>query len=290
MTADSTTGPSLDPLTDRRGGFSMVALDQRESLRAMMAPVMSGPVGDESLVEFKTLATAILSPRASAVLLDRAYGLPAAAARAPGCGLVLAADVLQQEPGGPVVGATLDEGVTAELAAQLRPDALKMLVPWTPATRSGAVDLAERFMRLCRTLGLPGIVEGVVRPPDISSWSDADRDAAIVRAAEDLAVVGPTLYKAEVPGYGASPAEAITATARRITEVLDCPWVVLSSGVAAERFAAAVQACRQGGASGFLAGRAVWADAVTAPDPAEFLRTESLRRLDALDAVGVSTP
>ena len=288
MTAES-IGSSLTPLLDRRGGFSMVALDQRESLRAMMQPVTDGPVGDEALVEFKTLATTVLSPRASAVLLDRAYGLPAAAARAAGCGLVLAADVLEQEPGGPVVGASLDDGVTGELVARLRPDALKMLVPWTPAARPEAVELAGRFMDRCRALGLPGIVEGVVRPPDIASWSDSDRDAAIVRAAEDLAVVGPTLYKAEVPGYGAGPAEAIVATARRITDVLDCPWVVLSSGVAAARFPAAVHACRQGGAAGFLAGRAVWADAVAAPDPAEFLRTESLRRLDALDAVEVST-
>jgi sulfofructosephosphate aldolase len=71
----------------------------------------------------------------------------------------------------------------------------------------------------------------------------------------------------------------ITAVAARVTAVLDCPWVVLSSGVTADDFPAAVQACEAGGADGFLAGRAIWADAVSADDPAEFLRTVSAARL-----------
>jgi sulfofructosephosphate aldolase len=57
---------------------------------------------------------------------------------------------------------------------------------------------------------------------------------------------------------------------------------VLSSGVLAERFPASVQAACQGGASGFLAGRAVWADTVGLGDYRSRIRAQSLPRMAAL--------
>lgn len=280
-----TTPESLAPLMDASGGFSMLAIDQRESLRTMIGAVTGAPVTDDDLVDFKSRTSRSLTPHASAVLLDRAYGLPAAKTRAKDCAFILAADVLHQEPGGPVTGASLDDDITVEMIREYEADALKMLVPWLPEEREAAIDLAGRFMNLCVAADLPGIVEGVVRPPDIASWSDEERNDALVAAAKDLATVQPTLYKAEVPSYGRGPAPNITDVALRITAELHCPWVVLSSGVDAADFPAAVEACRSGGAEGFLAGRAVWSDAVTAPDVDKFLRTESVRRLQAL--VGV---
>ena len=67
-----------------------------------------------------------------------------------------------------------------------------------------------------------------------------------------------------------------------ITEAVGTPWVVLSNGVKAPFFADAVKACAQGGASGFLAGRAVWADIVGAPDIPAALREVSIPRLEKL--------
>lgn len=277
---------SLAPLTDASGGFSMLAIDQRESLRTMIRAANGARVTDSDLVDFKTRTSRTLTSHASAVLLDRAYGLEAAEVRDDNCAFVLAADILHQEPGGPVTGASLDEGLTVEMIHRYGADALKMLVPWLPEQRQVAIDLAGRFMQLCAAADLPGIVEGVVRPHDIASWSDQERNDALVEAAKDLATVDPTLYKAEVPSYGRGPAERITGDALRITAELDCPWVVLSSGVSAADFPTAVAACGEGGADGFLAGRAVWADAITAPDVDRFLRTESVRRLQALAGEG----
>lgn len=50
------------------------------------------------------------------------------------------------------------------------------------------------------------------------------------------------------------------------------PWVILSSGVDADIFGRAVSIAMKGGASGFLAGRAVWASVVGAQDPQTMLR------------------
>lgn len=291
----STSGTALGRLADRTGTFAMLALDQRESLRTMLATATGRDITDEvtdavtdaELVDFKTRASTVLSPHVTAVLLDRHYGLPAAEARHPCCALILAADELHhQRPGGPVTGADLDPEVTPDLIHRIGAAALKILVPWLPGARDRAVDLAGRFMALCRAAEVPGIVEGVFRPTDIAHWSESARNDALVDAARDLGAVGPDLYKGEVPSYGRAEAAVINGVingvSRRITEVLDCPWVVLSSGVSPADFPGAVAACRAGGASGFLAGRAVWADAVAAPDIDGFLATESVRRLRAL--------
>jgi len=57
---------------------------------------------------------------------------------------------------------------------------------------------------------------------------------------------------------------------------------VLSNGVKQPFFNDAVKACSMGGASGFLAGRAVWADIVGASDIPKALREVSIPRLQQL--------
>lgn len=278
-----TSSLPLDRLRDQHGRFSMLAIDQRESLRQMLSAGGTQQVSDGELVAFKLLVVETLVPHASAVLIDRQYGAPAAAASTRP--VILAADILSQSmPGGPVDTAVLDEDVTPEFADQFGAAALKVLVPWLPETSDRAVELSARFMDLCRRSGVPGIVEGVFRPLDPASWSEQDRNDALVEAAKALATTEPDLYKAEVPSFGKGDPDAITAVARAITASIDCPWVVLSSGVHADLFPAAVRACVAGGADGFLAGRAIWADATTSPDPVGFLRTESVRRLQELSA------
>jgi sulfofructosephosphate aldolase len=275
---------AIDSFRDSRGNFSMLAIDQRESLRSMLGrAVPERRIEDSELVAFKVEASRVLTPFASGVLLDRQYGQSAAAAAK--CPLILAADILHADyVGGPVTRAELDTDITAEVVERFGATALKMLVPWLPDSRDAAIDLSAAFMDLCRALGLPGIVEGVVRPVDFDTWSDADKNDALVQAAVDLATTNPDLYKAEVPLFGIGESAVIVETAQRITESVDCPWVVLSSGVRAQDFANAVALSMAGGARGFLAGRAVWADATVAPNPVEYMRTVSATRLQELAA------
>ena len=60
------------------------------------------------------------------------------------------------------------------------------------------------------------------------------------------------------------------------------PWVILSSGVDANLFGRAVRIAMAAGASGFLAGRAVWASVIGAPDIGDMLRDVSVPRLQRL--------
>jgi sulfofructosephosphate aldolase len=63
------------------------------------------------------------------------------------------------------------------------------------------------------------------------------------------------------------------------------PWVVLSNGVELDNFPGAVEAACKAGASGFLAGRAIWSDLVLEDDPAPRLREVALPRLERLAAI-----
>jgi sulfofructosephosphate aldolase len=165
--------------------------------------------------------------------------------------------------------------------------ALKLLVVWRDdARRAHRTETARRFVELTRSHGLLSVLEPVVR-----GVPGFDREAAIVEAAAELGQSGCDLYKCEVPTHGEGEPGDITGWCCRIDAVLPCPWVVLSQGVERERFPAAVEAACRGGASGMLAGRAVWSDVAGEEDPAPLLRDRSVPRLrqlaEIVDAHGV---
>ena len=83
----------LNALADKRGVIAAAAMDQRGSLRKMIAAgkgVSQNEITDEMMQEFKASVSKALTPHASAILLDPEYGLPAAKARARNAGLLLA--------------------------------------------------------------------------------------------------------------------------------------------------------------------------------------------------------
>lgn len=270
------------------GAFAMLALDQRESLRTMLIPHRTGAVDDAALAAFKVDAARALSPHASAVLLDADHGLAAvrkAGALAATAALIVAADTLSQDPGGPVEDTDVDEAVLADDAIAALAGAYKLLVIWRPdrgeAERARTVTA---FLDGCRRRKRPGIVEGIVRTVGHAQPAPDEHTALVVAAARELGSFGPDVYKAEVPTHGRTDDAAITAGAERVSEALACPWVVLSNGTSPERFPDATIAACRGGASGFLAGRAIWLSSVAAADPRHDLETVAAPRLGALAA------
>ncbi|WP_308797892.1 hypothetical protein [Agromyces silvae] len=278
----------LEALRSPEGAFTMVALDQRESLREMFPPGPDGElVDDAALAEFKAAATRTLSPLASGMLLDHPLGVPGRfrpAALAAGCGLLLAADRLHSARGVGVMSTDLDPAIDAAYVSHVRADALKYLVIWRRGDDDFRADL-EAFLNLASRAGLPTFIEGIVRPPLGEQWrSTRDRFDAILEAANDLSR-DASVYKAEVPGYVAQDVSGVEAEAKVLTETIDVPWVVLSNGVERDDFADAVAAACAGGADGFLAGRAIWADTVSDPDPAASMAERSVARLETLKAL-----
>ena len=268
---------TLDALARDSGTFAMVAMDQRESLRTMLAQHHPGPIEDERLVHFKLAVARELTPHASGFLIDRDYGFDEVVARRlvpRSCGLILAVDVLTQPPGGVVEDTDVEERADPGPA-----DALKLLVIWRDdADRVRRLETSRRFVALAQRHGVLSVLEGVVRDAP-------DREAAIVEAAAELSSVEPSLYKCEVPLHGRGDPAEVERRARQIDAAVGCPWVVLSQGVEPEDFPRAVEAACRGGASGFLAGRALWTATLGAEDPTALLREHSVPRLRELGAI-----
>jgi sulfofructosephosphate aldolase len=265
--------PTLDALARESGTFLMVAMDQRESLRTMFRD-LGRPDDDARVERFKVAVARELSPHASGLLIDRDY----AEAVAPFVehGLILAVDELVQERGGIVEDTSLDE------TPQLLPSvvALKLLVIWRDDDRRAErVEMSRRFAELADEYALLSVLEPVVRVPEVQ------REDAIVEAARELGETGCDLYKGQVPFGGKGDLAEITRVASEMDAALPCPWVVLSQGVDPADFPAAVEAACKGGASGMLAGRAVWTSTLSGDDPTELLREDSVPRLQRLATI-----
>jgi sulfofructosephosphate aldolase len=262
---------TLDALARESGTFLMVAMDQRGSLRTMLAE-HGHDATDERIARFKAAVARELAPYASGLLIDKEH-VEAVAPLVPH-GLMLAVDELQQEPGQIVEDTELDEDVVPPPGVV----ALKLLVIWRDDDqRARRREMSERFTAFARERGLLSVLEPVVRADN--------REEAIVEAGRELGSTGCDLYKCEVPTHGAGEPDEITAWSRKIDAAVPCPWVVLSQGVDPERYPLAVEAACRGGASGMLAGRAVWTATLGADDPTQRLRERSVPRLRELAAV-----
>lgn len=275
----------LTKLARPSGALAMVAVDQREALRGMFAAHQTTPVPDSQLTQFKVDVARELSPFASALLVDQEFGIDAIIdqkALTGGCGLIAAADLLVGPPGGAATDTAIDPEVDPLRMRDIGSVGLKFLILWrndeSPDVRA---QLVEDFNKLCRVSGLPSIIEIIVKPPTDSS-KIFNREEELIVAAKEAAAWKPDLYKAEVPFHGEGDLNLITKNAERISEAIGSPWVVLSNGVKQPFFNDAVKACAMGGASGFLAGRAVWADIVGAADIPQALRDVSIPRLEQL--------
>src|SRR6185437_8225764 len=79
----------MKAVSDERGVIAAAAMDQRGSLQKSLAKERGATATGQDLEEFKTQVTGILCQRASAILLDPEFGLPASKHR-HGKGLLLA--------------------------------------------------------------------------------------------------------------------------------------------------------------------------------------------------------
>lgn len=247
----------------------MVAMDQRESLRTMFDEAGAGRPDLDTLIDFKLAVARSLGSLASGFLIDRKMGVdPLRKQRIlpSTCGLILAVDVLEQEAGGPVEETDLDEASLAVPGILDGVAALKLLIIWRrDERREHRVALARRFIDAARARGVLSVLEPVVRPTAAELDDGWDLNAAIREAARELSPLRPSLYKAQVPSAGEGEPAALEDECRALDEAVTGPWVVLSQGVQRERFADAVTAACRAGASGFLAGRALWSDVVGQP-------------------------
>jgi tagatose 1,6-diphosphate aldolase/sulfofructosephosphate aldolase len=292
-----TTKPikTLDDIAADNGVFSIIAMDQRNTLRRMFTAV-GLDASDEDLRTAKADVARVLTPGASGILFDPTYGVPAvmqAGALAANCGLLVAAEPSERHTYNGEPRTHRDPDLNARWVLDQGGDAVKFFVQLRadrPAPASGAPDLVAEVLEVsreviadCRAEGVPSVIENLVYPLPDEDLIGKAREDAIIESARALNELDIDLLKLEYPG---SPEGC-----RRLAAVLDRPWAVLSAGVPFEEFSEVLKvAFDEGGASGFIAGRSVWREVLPLTGAArqEFLETVARPRLDALVDVAAS--
>lgn len=295
----SATRARTAPLRRESGAFAMLALDQREAMRLMFAgdaaPNADGSVAawvldavpDEVLIDFKLRAASALTPFASAVLLDKQFVWDRAIAEhvvAPSCAPIVSADRFLPGAGEAVSAVEFDDDVDLAASAAQGAKAAKLLVIHREDEPSEVrVSMVRDFVARCRAVDLISIIEPICKAPRRGgSWN---WNGNVLAAAVELGDLGADLYKAEVPLKGVGSDEEIRDACAALGSAIASPWVVLSSGVAPDDFPRAVRLACEAGASGFLAGRAVWRGCIGAPDLDAALREDAVPRLQHLVAI-----
>lgn len=283
----------LRKTSTEEGSFAILAFDQRGNYRRLIGD----DVSFETATRVKREVVEGLMSCVSGVLLDFVYGYDAAMQVGGSSGLLLAVEKTGYSGEPNRRHTELPEGWGPDKVKRFGASAAKLLVYYNPTIE----DLAEEIERLvgniadqCRALDLPLFVE----PISYSATEDVDKGSAefaairpeIVRqTAERLSACGPDALKLEFPVdvHHDVNHQHWASACERVTEACTCPWTLLSAGVDFEDYLAQYEVAAASGASGFVAGRAIWKECVTM-NPAErsdFLESTARPRLQKLSEI-----
>jgi tagatose-1,6-bisphosphate aldolase len=292
MTTETKNRKTLADIASEDGVFAIIAMDQRNTLRRMFAAV-DIDASEDDLRTAKADVARALTPAATGMLLDPTFGVPAITegqALAPGCGLLVAAEPSSRDSYNGEPRTRRDPELNARWVSEQGGDALKFLVqlradrsvgkPGEPDLAAEVLDVCQQIVTDCASAGVPSVIENLVYALPGEQLTGKALEDAIITAAAALDEVDIDLLKLEYPG---SPDGC-----RRLADVLHRPWAVLSAGVPFEQFSDVLKiAFDEGGASGFIAGRSVWREALPLKgvDRQRFLDNIARPRLDELVAL-----
>ena len=280
----------MQALTTERGIIGAAAMDQRGSLKTAIANctgVAKSDVTDEQMTEFKLSISKVLTPHASAILLDPVWGMPGARARASNAGLLLSYEESGYDNTQPGRHCMLLDHISAKRLGELGADAVKILLYYTPyedkAINEVKHALIERIGDECAANGLPFFLEFVGYDPEGGNEKGLEfakiKPQVVAESMREFSRdrYGVDVLKVEVPvnmafaeGSEACTGEAAYTKAealehfRTAAAAAGRPFIYLSAGVTNNVFIESLEWAAEAGVSfsGVLCGRATWQEAI----------------------------
>lgn len=301
MTASLTLGKirGLQELANDHGMFSITALDHRGSLRRALQPDDPKSVSYERMMDYKMKLLRHLGPRSSAILIDPIYGAAAGLAKGriggqQGFLVSLEATGYEDQDGDRLTSAA--DGWSVAKIKRMGASAVKILLYYNPGSSTAAEqeDFVKRAAEDCAKNDIPLLVEpmtyNIPEGPKKGSAEFAEhKPEMVIETARRLCPLGMDVLKAEFPDDPdhEDDTAVMAEHCRQLTEAAGIPWVLLSAGVGYDKFRMQAQIACENGASGFLAGRAIWQEApgLPAEEQDDFLATTSVGRLDELTSI-----
>ncbi len=285
----------LQQTANPTGTFSIVAIDHRGPLRRSLEKESPEGKTNEALTTLKRDIVRHLAPVTSAILLDPEISAAQCVADGslPGrTGLIVALDI--GSTGDPLNRTTrLVEGWSVEKTVRMGASGVKMLLYYHPqAPEAGEREtLVQKVAKDCAKYDIPFFVEPLSCASDDSNkpLPPEQKREVVIETARHLVPLGADILKAEFPvDVSVESDENIWREAcEELTQTCQVPWVLLSAGVSYDTFLKQVRVACRAGASGVMAGRAVWKEAVTLDSEKRnnFLKNvgyERMRRLQLL--------
>lgn len=309
----------LEALSNEKGIIAAAAMDQRGSLRKSLAKgrgVTEKEITDANMEEFKALVTKVLTPHATAILLDPEFGLPAVKARSKNAGVLLAYENSGYDNTKPGRLPDLLETWTVRTLQDAGADAIKILLYYTPFDSKAINDhkhaWVERIGAECADRDIPYFLEFVGYDPaggDVNTLEFARKKPEVVaKSMEEFSkpqyqvdvlkvempinmkfVEGTKSFKGE-KAYSRSEAMAYFKKTAAVTKK---PFIYLSAGVDDDEFRESLELAAESGVrfNGVLCGRATWKGGIPvyAKDGAKafenWLLDQGVKNIKALNAV-----
>ena len=279
----------LEAVSNDRGVIGAAAMDQRGSLKSAIAKdkgIDKKGVTNQMMAEFKEAVTRILTPHASAILLDPEYGLSAARVRAKNAGLLLAYEKSGYDNTQPGRLPDLLDHYSVRRLVAAGADCVKILLYYTPfdppAVNETKHAWVERIGAECAAVDVSFFLEfvGYEENVDEKGIDFARKKPEIVsRSMEEFSKpqYGVDVLKVEVPvnmafvkGARSCNGESVYSRDeakehfRRAASMAKKPFIYLSAGVSNDTFNESLELAAEAGTnfSGVLCGRATWKDGI----------------------------
>lgn len=309
----------LEALSNEKGVIAAAAMDQRGSLLKSLAKfkgVEPKDITDAMMQEFKVKVSKVLTPYATAILLDPQWGLPAVKARDPKAGVLLAYESSGYDNDRPGRIPELLETETVRTIKAAGADAIKILIYYTPFEAKEINDFkhawVERIGAECVANDIPFFLEFVGYDPaggDVNTVEFAKKKPEVVaKSMEEFSKpqYAVDVLKVEMPinmkfvegarsnkgGVAYTKQEAIQHF-QKTAAVTKKPFIYLSAGVDDDEFRESLELAAEAGVkyNGVLCGRATWKEGmpVYAKEGAEalekWLLDRGVKNIQALNEV-----
>lgn len=315
----------LRALSNDAGVIAAAAMDQRGSLQKSIAKekgVDQNAVTPEMLSEFKVAVTKVLTPHASAILLDPEYGLPAAEARSKNSGLLLAYEESGYDNTKQGRLPDLLPNVSVKRIKDWGADAVKILIYYTPFDDPKVNDIKHAFVERvgaeCEYYQIPFFLEFVGYDPKGGDEKGLEfaklKPEIVTKSMEEFSKprYNVDMLKVEVPinaefvegssvykGQKAYSLEEAKAHFRRAADIAAKPFIYLSAGVGNAQFVESLRLASESGTdySGVLCGRATWKEGIPVyarqgvKALEDWLSVEGVKNINAVnDAIKTAKP
>ncbi|SFK07701.1 tagatose 1,6-diphosphate aldolase [Marinilactibacillus piezotolerans] len=272
---------ALKRLSNENGVIGALAIDQRGSLKKMIADNSANEVGEEGITRFKELVSEELTPFATSILLDPEYGLPAAKVRDAEAGLILAYEKTGYDATEPGRLPDLLSGWSVKRLKEAGADAIKFLLYYDIDEEKKINEYKHIFIE---RIGSECVAEDIPFFLEIVSYDAENEDVKgkayakvkphkVIEAMKEFSHsnYNVDVLKVEVPvnmdfveGFAKEQTvyskEQAAAYFKKQSQATDLPFIFLSAGVSAELFQETLQFAKDSGSSfnGVLCGRATW--------------------------------